>query len=168
MWGPEQWGLVALGGFLAFLSCVLYMWGGTENVPTKELAGKFWRRFLASLVLAIDANMIAYFSGTWNPKFLLIWPALIFGFCLPYGGDDTMEKFIKRGVFASGVLLASGIGLWAVAHNGHAYLVLVLQAVLGGVSIILGVFNPFKNAPLEQYLICQVLTLFVPFWGMVK
>jgi RarD protein len=49
----------------------------------------------------------------------------------------------------------------------------VVDAALGYfitplVSVVLGVMNPFSNAPLEQFLICQVLCLFVPYWSFVR
>ena len=77
-------------------------------------------------------------------------------------------KIYKRAVFALGVLMACVVGAWIAGFSVAAWIVLGLSFLTGLTSVILGVFNPFSNAPLEQFLICQVLCLFVPFWAFVK
>jgi hypothetical protein len=165
MWGAEQWGLSALGGLMALIASVLYMWGGT----TMSWGGKKWlRRFLGSFVLALAASIIAVALAAWDWRYLIMYPCLIGGFSLGYGGDRMWTKVWKRTVFALGTLMACVVGAWIAGWTPSALLVLGLSFVTGLTSVALGVFNPFKNAPLEQYLICQVLTLYVPFWAFVR
>jgi hypothetical protein len=162
MWGTENWGIVAIGGGASFIAAVLYMWGGTAGF------GKFWRRFIASFILAVAANMIAFYLNSWCVQYLCFWPALIVGFSLPYGGSSVMEKVVKRTVFALGVLSCCALGLWAVGFSVSGWVVMTLAVITGLTSVALGVLNPFSNAPLEQFIICQVLCIYVPFWGFVR
>jgi len=165
MFGAEDWGIVALGGFAAFISNVLYMWGGTEM----SWGGKKWlRRFLGSFVLALAASGIALYLGVWSWKYLLMYPAMAIGMSLGYGADTTGAKIIRRSIFAAGVLMACVAGAWAVGFSASALIVLGVSFVVGMTSVALGVWNPFKNAPLEQFLISQLLCMFVPFWGFVS
>jgi hypothetical protein len=162
MWGTEQIWLVAMGGFLAFLANVMYMMGGTEGF------GKWWRRFIGSCLLALSATLVAIMLAKWSWQYILMWPCLIGGFSLGYGGKTTIEKVLKRSVFALGVLTACICGAWAVGFTISAWVVVGLALVTGLTSVVLGVFNPFSNAPLEQFIISQVLTLYVPFWAFVN
>ena len=165
MIGTENWGLVALGGLAAFISNVLYMWGGTEM----SWGGKKWlRRFLGSFVLAAAANGIALVLGNWAWQYILIWPALIGGMSLGYGADNLGEKILKRSIFALGVCTAGIFGLWATGWTGFGIGILVMQVVIGAASVFLGAQNPYSNSPLEQFLISQILTLTVPFWAFVR
>jgi len=165
MWGTENWGLVAFGGFMSFVASVLYMWGGTDM----KWGGKKWlRRYLGSFVLACAAWVIAVVLSKWDWRYLLMYPALWGGFSLGYGGDTKWEKVRKRFFFALGSLLACVVGAWIAGFTGAAWAVLIVCFIVGMTSIVLGVKNPYSNAPLEQYLICQVLTLFVPFWAFVR
>ena len=163
--GPEQIWLIAIGGFSAFLCNVLYMAGGTGF----DGKGYKWlRRFLGSSILGITANAIAMYMHVWVWQYLLMIPALIIGFSLGYGGDTTAEKVFKRTICALGILSACAIGYWATGFTAAGLGVLIMSGIVGATSIYMGVANPFNNAPLEQFLICQVLTLFVPFWAFVK
>jgi hypothetical protein len=165
MIGAENWGLVALGGVASLIASILYMIGGT----TMSFGGQKWlRRYVASALLAGAANGIAAFLQVWTWQYLLMWPCLIGGFSLGYSSDTTIGKAIKRLIFALGVLSACMIGVWAVGFTGAAWVVLGLAAVIGAGSVVLGVWNPFNNAPLEQFIICQILTMFVPFWAFIR
>ena len=164
MWGTENWGLVAFGGFLAFISNVLYMWGGTEM----SWGGKKWlRRYLGSFVLALAASIVAIVLAKWDWRYLLMYPCLFGGFSLGYGGDSVQVKILRRTVFALGSLMACVVGAWIAGWSVSALIVLSLCFITGLTSVALGVWNPFTNAPLEQFLISQVLTLYVPFWAFV-
>ena len=161
MWGTEQWGLVALGGFMAFISNVLYMWGGTVGF------GLWWRRFAGSAVLASAASIVAIALGVWTWQYLLFYPFLILGFSLGYGGDDITMKIMKRLLFAFGVLLSCVVGLFITGFSVAGYVVAWLAFLTGLTSVVLGVWNPFKSATLEQFIISQILTLYIPFWAYV-
>lgn len=161
-WGPEQIWLVAFGGFSSFLASVFYMMGGTE--PWK----KWIRRYLGTFLLSLSLNLIAIVNTCWHWQYMLTYAFLILGFSLPYGADTVSEKIFKRSVFVVGSLLASFVCLWAIDFSVFGWVVFVLQSLIGLGSIVLGVINPFKNAPLEQYLISQLLTLFFVFWSFVR
>ena len=111
MWGTENVWLVALLGFMAFISNVLYMLGGTEGF------GKWMRRFIASAILAGAASLGAIALGRWVWQYLLMFPCLAIGFSLPYGAEEAIWKIIKRTLFALGVLSACVIGLWATGFT---------------------------------------------------
>jgi len=161
MWGTEGWGLVALGGLMAFVSNMFYMWGGTEGF------GKWWRRFVGSSVLAASTNIIAACLGLWMWQYLLFFPALMIGFSMGYGGDSTLEKVLRRTIYAVGILSSCAIGLWATGFTAAGWTVTALACVTGLTSVALGVFNPFKSARVEEFLVSQVLTLYIPFWPYV-
>lgn len=164
MWGSEGWGLVALGGFMAFCANVLYMWGGTEGFGDYA---KLWRRLGAAFLLASAVNFIAIAIQSWAWQYLIFYPALFAGFSNGYGGDSTIIKVIRRSLYALGVSAACIAGLYATGFTGMGYLLLGLSVLTGLTSIVLGVVNPFKSARVEEFLICQVLTLYIPFWPYV-
>jgi hypothetical protein len=162
--GPENIWTVAIGGGASFIASMLYAIGGTEM----SFGGKKWlRRYLGTFILALSTSVIALILGAWSWKLILIYPCLIGGMSLGYGGDTTGEKLIRRAVFASGVLMACVVGLWYVSFSVNGWIMFGLASFIGLTSVVMGVWNPFKNAPLEQYLICQVLTMFIPFWGFI-
>jgi len=160
--GPENIWLIAIGGGASLISCILYMMGGTT--PFK----KFWRRFIGSFVLAAAASFIAIWVAKWDWRYLLFYPILAAGFSLGYGGSTVIEKVIKRTIFALAVLGCCIVGLWVNQFNMFSWVVTGLAFITGLTSVVLGVINPFNNAPLEQYLICQVLTMYVPWWSMIR
>lgn len=160
--GIENWIIIAIGGLCSLAASILYMLGGTSGFS------KALRRFIASFILALSANIIAVVFHNWNWQLLLIFPCLAGGFSLGYGAYTIKEKIFKRTVFALGVLSACFCGLWSIGFTMFGWVVVGLAFIVGLTSVVLGVFNPFVNAPLEQYLICQLLTMFIPFWGLVK
>ena len=160
--GTEDIWLIALGGFGSLISNICYMAGGTEGF------GKWWRRFLGSFILSLSASLIALYLNSWSWKYLLMYPALAVGMSLGYGGDKQLTKILKRSLFAFGVLTACFIGAWICGFSVSSLIVLGLAIITGLTSVVLGVFNPFKNAPLEQFIISQVLTLYVPWWAFIS
>jgi len=161
--GPEQIWLVSYGFLSIFIALVLYMMGGTSG-----FAGKWLRRFLATFILALSANLIAVFNSVWDWPFVLMWPALIGGMSLGYGADTTWGKIVKRTIFALGTCFAGFFGYWAMGFPGFGLGILIMQVLVGLFSVWLGVKNPYNNAPLEQGIICLLLTFTVPFWAYVK
>jgi hypothetical protein len=161
MWGTEGWGLVALGGFMAFIANIFYMWGGTEGF------GKWWRRFIGASVLATAANLLAILTGAWLWQYLLFYPCLMIGFSLGYGGDTLTIRLLRRTVYALGVLSTCLIGAWGAGFLVASLIVVALAGLTGATSIALGVLNPFKSARVEEFMVSQVLTLYVPFWAYV-
>ncbi|HDP36992.1 MAG TPA: hypothetical protein ENN27_03890 [Candidatus Atribacteria bacterium] len=161
MWGTEDWGLVILGGFSALLGNCLYQLGGTVGF------GKWLRRFVASFIIALGSNLIAIFNSTWTWQFILIWPCLIGGFSIGYGANTMPKKILRRILYATGVLMACFCGLWATGFTTSGWVMFSLACITGSASVILGVRNPFTSARVEEFLVCQVLTLYIPFWGFV-
>jgi len=162
MWGQENIWLIALLGFMAFVANVLYMLGGTQGFK------KWLRRFVGSFILALSANIGALVMGVWTWHYCLICPCLTIGFSLGYGADTTIGKIIRRTIFASGVLTACWVGLWITGFSGFGWMVMLLAIITGLTSVALGVWNPFNNAPLEQFFVCQVLCLYIPYWCFIK
>jgi hypothetical protein len=160
MFGTESWGIVAIGGCIALLANILYQLGGIGN--------KWLRRYVASFLLAATTSIIGILVGNWHWQYILIWPCLVGGFSLGYGADTTMAKVIRRTIYAIGVLAACFMGLWATGFSVGGILVTGLALITGLTSIVLGVFNPFKSARVEEFMVCQVLTLYIPFWAYIK
>lgn len=157
----EGWHIVAFAGLLAFVSNVLYMLGGTDGFS------KWVRRVLGAFTLATGANLVALFNYCWTWQYLLFFPALFIGFSMGYGGEDVLTKIIRRSIYAIGILLSCIIGLWATGFTFGGYVLTVLAVITGLTSVALGVLNPFKSARAEEFLVCQVLTMYIPFWPYV-
>jgi len=159
--GTENIWLIIILGFMAFVANSLYAMGGTEGF------GKWLRRYLASFILAVAANGAAIYLTVWTWQYIFIYPCLIGGFSLGYGANTTWEKILKRGIFALGVLTACFCGFWATGATILGWIVVGLAFLTGVTSVVLGVINPFNNAPLEQFIICQVLCLYIPYWAFL-
>ena len=160
--GTENIWLIGILGGMAFVANFLYAVGGTEGF------GKYWRRFIGATILGLSPSLGAVLTGVFDWRYLSVIPCLIVGFSLPYGSETTISKIIKRTVFALGVCSACFVGLWITGFSVSGWIVFGLSVTTALTSVALGVLNPFNNAPLVQFLICQVLTLYVPFWPFVK
>ena len=169
MFGPENIWLVAIGGAAALVANILYMIGGSDMDGDGPMTGQKWlRRFIASSILALVANLIAMFMQVWHWQYLLFWPILSIGFSLGYGADTVAERVLKRTLCALAIVSCCAAGAWVHQFTAMSLIVGGLSVFSGIASVVLGVLNPFNNAPLEQFLVCQVLTLYVPFWAFVK
>ena len=154
-WGTEYVWLISLAGFCGFLANVLYMLGGTAGF------GLLTRRAWGSFVLTFGTNLVAVVLNCWVWQYLLLFPLLWAGFSLGYGSDDIWTKVWKRFIFACGVVASCGIGVWVHNADFPSLVVLGLAFVTGLGSVVLGVVNPWNNAPIEQYIICNLLTMYV-------
>lgn len=163
--GVENIWLIAIGASGIFISAVAYMIGGTSGFGEY---GKAWRRFIGASVLALDANLMAAFTLSWNWLYLLMFPCLMIGFSLGYGAETTIGKIFKRSVYALGVLSACLCGFYASGCTLMGWVVIGLAFLTGASSVVLGVWNPYKNAPLEQLLISVALTMYTPWWAFIK
>lgn len=142
-----QWSISVLG--LAS-SSILYALGGLAG------AGKFYRRFLGSFILACAVNAVCLMRGIWSPWFLLVYPFTCIAWSLPYGADNTLTKVIKRSVFA---LASCACGLiFCIKFGGNAWWVLIPHCGVGAWSIFMGVKNPIESTA-EQGAICIMLSL---------
>jgi hypothetical protein len=128
---------------------LLYMWGGYEFGP-----GKWVRRFLAPAVLACGC-----FGLSLDWRYLLMYPLVMVGACLGYGGTDlTWLKIVKRGY--CGLMFGAGVSLpewlrkrWIMASVG------LLSCV--SAFILFGVWNPFPGARVEEFVLGCVIA-FIP------
>ena len=141
------------------LACMFYSLGGRD--------GKWKRRIIASLILALTVNVVCLINGIWKPLMLAIWPILITSFSLGYGSDELHIKIMKRAYCALATVMA-GL-LMAFILGGNAWLVLISHAIVGLVSVYLGTKNPLPAA-IEEFMICLVLNAFLityPFVNVV-
>jgi len=136
--------------------------GGTDGYS------KWLRRFISSAVLALSVNIIALVLSNWHWQYILTYIPLCIGFSLPYGTDSLTQKVVKRALFAFGVSNACLICLWATGFTSFGWVLVIMSFIGGLLSIVLGAINPYNNAPLEQFIICQYLTLLIPFWPFVR
>lgn len=145
----ETWlGTIPLfGTILVALGCYLYMLGGRS--------GKWKRRFIGSLICASAIWLEALLLGVFQWVQLLIYPILAICFSLGYGSEIPLIKIGKRAIVVLTSLLV-GV-LLCLTIGGNAWLILPIQAVVGAVTIWLGVKNPVPAAA-EEYFICLFLT----------
>lgn len=128
--------------------CLFYMLGGRD--------GKWLRRFIGSLIIAITVWGASIVMGTFNWWLLLIYPALSVGFSFGYGADLVWTKIIKRTIFALAVLSAGLV--CACSMGGNAWLVFPCHLGIGLWSVYLGVTNPVQAAA-EEVFVCASLNL---------
>lgn len=136
-----------------------YMWGGRTN--------KFLRRLVGSFILALTVNIVSLLRGLWDPWLLLIWPLLIGGFYLGYGGDFLGEKFIRRLSYALAVC-CSGL-VFCFVLGGKCWWLLIPHVGIGLWSIYMGIRSVLE-ASAEEGFICVILNLALisyPFIGSV-
>ncbi len=130
------------------VAALLYMLGGR--------AGKWKRRYVGSFVLAGTVNVVSVVMQIWNPWLLLVFPALIGGFSMGYGGDNLGMKILRRTLYAAGVC-AAGL-VFCLTMGGNAWWVLIPHVGVGAWSIYLGVKNPIYAAA-EEGFICVLLNI---------
>jgi hypothetical protein len=125
-----------VGIIVAF--ALLYCWGGMEM--------KWLRRFLAPAILC---GGMFFYSRNWRA--LVQFPVMCAALCLGYGGTDLeWLKIVKRGVFG----LANGAASSVSNFWNKRLLLGVFQVVLvTGATICFGVWNPFPNARIEEFVI---------------
>jgi hypothetical protein len=130
------------------LACLLYALGGRD--------GKWKRRFIASLILAITVNLASLVMGVFSFWLFLAFPSLIVGFSMGYGADTLMAKIIRRSIYALSVI-ASGL-IFCLVFGGNAWWVLPVHIGVGLFSIYLGVRNPLVAAA-EEVFVCALLNI---------
>lgn len=145
----------ALGGLI--VGCYLYMRGGRS--------GKWQRRYVGSLAIALTTWLTSYFLGVFEYWHLLVYPALVVGFSFGYGGDTTVKKVIRRTVFAVSVLSAGLV--YTLTLGGNAWLVFPLHVGVGVWSIWMGIKNPI-HAAAEEVVVCALLNLGLILYPFIK
>lgn len=144
----QLWYILECAG-VCVIFAALYAIGGSG-----DFGGLKWlRRFLAPGLFCIWAGVRSF---DWHYAVQI--PFMIGGLTLPYGSDDVLEKVILRGVFG----LANGISSSTANLIHKRYFLTLFQVVLVTlVSIGAGVFNPFDNAMIEQFIIGFII-IFIP------
>jgi len=130
------------------VGCALYMEGGRSN--------KWIRRFIGSLVIATGVNVAALMMGKWVWSLPLVYGPLAAGFCMGYGGDTLLRKWIRRSLFCLGVCSAGLV--FCFTYGSNAWMVLPLHLGVGAWSIYLGIRNPIQAAA-EETFVCALLNL---------
>ena len=122
-------------------------------------SGDFWdgqkwiRRFLGPGLLCLWA----FIRSGLNWRYLVQMPVMMAASTLPYGADDTLTKWLMRGLFgAANGLGANVANLWMKRWliSGFSFVLIV------GSSIAFGVYNPLP-AMAEQFLIGVFISFFV-------
>ena len=162
MFGPENLFSIGLDGILTTVGAILYAAGGTTPYS------KSLRRIGTSACLSVALIFTALFVQRWAWQYLGVPIILFAGFSLGYGADTFWQKFFKRTACAFAIMSASILCLWATGFTPSGMIVLGMTFWVGITSVILGVTNPFNNAPLEQFLICMVLNIFLISWPFVR
>lgn len=150
--------LSGLAGIMVVAGAVCYSWGGRS--------GKWKRRFVGSFITASAGWVVAAMTGTFHISHLLAWPLLSISYHMGYGVNSGIvwAKVLRRSIYALGVLLAGLIYAY-IAASGACWVLWVCQCACGVSSVILGVKNPIPAAA-EEFLVCMVLTLFLPFYSI--
>jgi len=149
-------------GSLAGLTgaCALYMLGGRH--------GKWQRRYLGSFVLSATVNAASCVMGLWTAWLLLVFPCLVAGFSLGYGGDTLLQRVFRRLVYVLGVCSAGLVFYLVLGHR--VWWIFWPHLGMGLWSVYLGTKNPV-HAAAEETFICAMLNIglcmypFVPMVG---
>lgn len=160
--GPENLFLICVNGILTTVAACLYAAGGTDPYP------KALRRVGSTIVLSAALIFTAIFVHRWAWQYLGVPVILAIGFSLGYGGDSFWQKLLKRTSCAIAIMATSWLCLWATGFTHSGWMNLGIIHWVGATSIVLGAANPYNNAPLEQFLICQVLNIFLVSWPFIK
>lgn len=138
-----------LSGFSIF-----YGLGGISN--------KWLRRYVAPAWMMLGIFIFSSWGFTWNYWYLLCYPLMVIALSIGYGGtDDVAVKIRKRAIYGL-VLSFTAIPLVVFSHLWVLFGFHVCLSVLS--SVLLGVFNPTKNARSEETLIstlCLLMMLFL-------
>lgn len=122
-------------------------------------SGDFWggqkwiRRFLAPAIL----TGWAFLRSGLDWRYLVQMPLMMGASTLPYGADDTVTKWILRGLFGVANGTAANIAnllnkRWLI--SGFSFVLII------AISIVFGVYNPFE-AMWEQFVIGFMIAFFV-------
>jgi len=136
-------GYTAAGSIITLgIGSVFYMMGGR--------AKKWLRRYIASLLQALNCNICSLIMGTWSFPLLLIYPLLIGGFSLGYGGEEFWTKFWRRLVFCLAQVCVALV--FCLRYGGACWLILPVHLAVSLCSIYLGIRNPIHAAAEEVFV----------------
>lgn len=137
---------VAVGSFL-------YGLGGISN--------KWIRRFLLPLWMGLGIWVFGIWTGSFSLLQLLYVPLCCASLHLGYGGtDDIWIKLRKRVIYG----LCLGVSALPLVFNSNLWLLFAFHCCLTvSASVLLGTFNPTKNARSEETIIATLSTVLVLF-----
>lgn len=142
---------------LIFVACGAYLYslGGTQGF------GKWIRRFILPVWMGVGIWIFGQWQGSFQYWHVCYSGLLCGALHLGYGGtDDVFVKLRKRAIYGA-ALGVSAIPLCISSHLWWLFAIHVGCCVMG--SVLLGVYNPSRNARSEETLIAVLSTLFVLF-----
>ena len=142
-------GFIFTGSMIGLVIASMLYWIGGRAV-------KIIRRMGSALTLGLTVNIASFLMKVWNPWLLGIFILLLCGFAMGYGANTTIQKLIRRSLYAIAVC-TSGL-VFCLTLGGNAWLILPLHIGVGIWSIWLGLKNPLY-APAEEGFICVLLNL---------
>lgn len=151
--------LSGLSGLGLVLASWLWSYAGRDGTK------KAWRRFGSTAVIAATLSLILILRGLWSWWFLALYPIMILGPVMGYGGDSMGEKIIRRLLFAA-VCIAPGL-LMCFVLGGAAWGVLPIHVGVGLFTVYLGTRNPVEAAA-EEFFISMLLYLGLIMYPWVK
>jgi len=143
---------------VAVLASVFYWLGGR--------AGKWKRRFLAPAILVGGSSLLALLLDRLNGIMLLSYPLMATALSLGYGGDDEIIVIWRRTLFSSAVVIAGVPIVYSI--GGYAWVLLVVQAIIGIGGTRLLATRPIFPAAIEEGVIGFLLFLFVPLYPLIR
>lgn len=154
----SEYGIVWLSGLSGLglvISSTLYSLGGRSK--------KWLRRWLGSFILATVVNFTFHMMGRWSPWYLGIFALLALSYHLGYGASNTIEKVVRRTLYALAVLMSGLLCAIVLIASGNVSIMnvctlFVIHTMLCGISVIIGVRNPVYAAN-EEFFVSMVLNL---------
>lgn len=137
-------------GVVCIVFAALWAVGGSDEFWDGQ---KWIRRFLGTGLLCLWAFLRSGFD--W--RYLIQMPLMMGASTLPYGANDTLTKWLLRGLFgvANGVAANTANLIhkrWLI--SGFSFVLIIAS------SIAFGVYNPF-DAMTEQFVIGFMIAFFV-------
>jgi len=138
--------------FLAFFKVIsvavfglFYGLGGMIEKKVRRIGGPIW--------IAISISIIGCIQKTISLWYFLYPILLMASLCIGYGAEEKKEKIKKRALYG----LALGVSAIPVAIVTSKWLLFGFHLVLCiGASVLLGVYNPLRNARDEETLIATL------------
>lgn len=120
---------------------------------------KWVRRWLGGGITVASVLALAAVFGTLTWRLAIVSPVIFLGLVMGYGGEDLLEKFIRRLGYGallglSGLLIGFAVGNVALGSLQFGLAVLA--------SLYLGIFNP-TVAVKEEAMIATLSVVLIPF-----
>lgn len=125
------------------------------------ISQKWIRRFIGPLWMGVGLWIFGSWQGSWQWLYLLYPLLLCLSLHLGYGGtDNVIIKIRKRAIYGLAIG-ASAIPLSIASHLWGLLSIHIGLCIVG--SVLLGVYNPSRNARSEEVLIATLSTVLVLF-----